>query len=419
MKHNEKEKSVYHPKGFVCLFLTEMGERFAFYTLSSLFVLYLTHQMMLPDEVAYSIYFTFSALLFVMPPLGGYVAERYLNCHIALVMGAVILCVGYAIIAIGSMHAFYMGLSMIVVGQGFFKSMPYLILGKMHAGQAKSIMDSRYTKYYLSINIGGIPALMCGGVIAQHFGYGVAYGIASVGMAIAVCTFVMMFVFIKAAVSDDQKASVSSIMLISMASIIVVAIVDYFISHSHQVSVAVIAASIAIIAYVIKCSIRLDEKDRKNVFYLMMLIGLSVVFFTFWNQQPTSLSLYIDRNVSHHMFGMTIPTSSFWLFNPFWIVLMSPVMVWLYQKEFAIVHSTQAKYMMGLVLTSASYWVIVIACRYFSEGGIISGYWIALSYGLLAIGELLISALGASLVVRYAPASMRGFMMGVWFFASS
>ncbi len=416
--NSQKNATKSQRRSFTVLFSTEMWERFAFYTLSSLFVLYLIRQMGFSDGKAFSLYGAFTALLFIMPPVGGYLADRYLNYQSTLIVGVVILIIGYSLIIFPENRFFYMGLSCIIIGQGFFKSMPYLLLGQVYGDDKKSL-DSRYTLYYLSINIGGIPAVLFSGVIAKSLGWDYAYAIAALGMVVAFISFSAFFRYLKPYVNKTNKIRLQAVAWILLGSIAVAATVDTLLLHVRLADAAIIIACLGLIAYVLKNMYKLTHKERKKLWFMLGLIALSIVFFAFWYQMPTSLTLFIARNVDRHIFGFNLPASSFWAFNPIWILVMSPILAWFYKKLGKRNPNMWIKFSFGLGLIAIAYWVIVAGCRFFNTAGIISAYWIVAGYLFLSLGELLVSALGASMVIKYSPQSMRGVMMGVWFFASS
>ena len=414
-------QNIYEKKhhGFVLLFMTEMWERYGFYAVSSLLVLFLTKSLGYSDHQAYVLFSVFTALLFVTPMVGGYLADHYFGYQRMLTVGLIMLCIGYVLIAMPVNHLLFIGLSCIVAGSGLFKSMPYALLGKLYRVQHGE-MESKFTLYYLSINIGGIPALLFSGILAHHFGWHVAFAVAAFGLVFAIiafCLFRRKFKYIGNQ-KDDNKVSFISFGYLFLGIIACIGIIDWLLNHQHITIMAISFSSILLLSYLFIIYRSLTPNERRKFIKANVLIGFSIIFFALWYQMPMSLTLFIDRHVNHHIFGMYLPTSAFWLFNPVWILAFGPILSFMYNR-FKKNPNISIKFGIGLIIMGIGYAILFTGTHYFNNKFQLSAWWIASSYALQALAELLVSALGAAMIVQLIPKRILGIMMGVWFLASS
>jgi POT family proton-dependent oligopeptide transporter len=401
--------------------MTEVWERFGFYTVSSLLILYLTKSFAFPDAQAYAIFAAFSAMLYVVPTLGGYIADNYLGYQRTLMIGTYILFLGYLVLALAGKQWFYLSLALIVVGSGFFKSMPYSILSCLYKNRQGQI-DGAFTIYYLSINAGGILPLLLGGLIARAYGWKLAFFIAAIGMLIGVITFAY---FHKKKLKDidtiHKTISWYGKCIFIIAILAATVICMNLIKDTKLTYHLVEFLSIGLIVYVILSFRNLNNKERGNVVAVFLLTICGIIFFALYNQGPMSLTLFIDRNVNHHILGFNLPSSSFWIFNPIWILIIGPCLGFVYGKlanNNADI-SIPTKFGIGILLMGIGYLVIVIGSYLTNNNALVSPWWIVLSYAFQSAAELLVSALGTAMIAKLAPKRMLSLMMGVWFFGTA
>ncbi len=169
----EHQIKLTQPAGFYVLFLTEVWERFGFYTVCSLLMLFMVKQLGLGDTESYTIFGAFTALLYITPSIGGFLADKVLGYRRTLWLGAILLAVGYIVLTIPKLDCFYPGLAFLVIGCGLFKSMPYALLTNLYKGD-KSRLDGGFTLYYLAIQVGGIAPLAFGGFAVEYWGWNIS-----------------------------------------------------------------------------------------------------------------------------------------------------------------------------------------------------------------------------------------------------
>ena len=409
---------------FNVLFLTELWERFGFYTVGTLLVLFMTNALGYSDKQAFSTYAAFSALLYITPSFGGYLADCYLGYCRTLLLGAVLLTAAYVVLALPFSGSELVALGLGVVGQGFFKSMPYTLLSAVYEGpENKKELDAKFTLYYLSIQFGGIAPLAFAGVVADHFGWHAAFAMAAVGMAVGVCTFLYGKRYLTEV--DNQHGrkplGVSTKLLLLNGTLLAVCLGVFLVKFTTVTNFFVWGAVAAMLVYVgFECR-KYSSEERRKVVVALYLMALGVMFFALYYQQPTSLTLFVERNVNRHLLGFMLPASAFWVFSPLWIIVLGPCLGYVYNrlgkhgKDLSVV----MKFGVGNTLMGVGYFVVVFATQYFATNNHVSGWWVVLSYFFQSTAELLVSALGFSMVAHLSPKPMRSVMMGMWLVSSA
>ncbi len=417
-------QKVRQPAGFYILFLTEMWERFGFYLISSLLVLYLTKTMGFDDTTAYTAFASFVALLYITPAVGGYVADKFLGYRRSLGIGAAFLTVGYAILAMPEKSFMWPALACIIIGMGFFKSMPYALLNKLYQSDAqRAKMDGAFTLYYLSIQVGGLVPVFAGGFLANAMGYHATFAIGMVGMFIGFMTFIFGIRCFKNADIEIgyEKTNYFFIAMVIIACIFVIAFITRMLEHSQATHMLVWSVAVVMLAYVIFKGKSLATIDRVKLAVAVGLTVMGIVFFALYYQQPMSLTLFIDRNVDRHMFGFTMPSSSYWVWNPIWILIIGPCLTAIYnyfgrrQRDLSIT----MKFGVGIIFMGLGYFVVTVGTWFADSTQHISSGWIIGSYALQSTAELMVNALGTAMIAKLAHKSVMNVMMGIWFIGTS
>lgn len=424
MNSSTNLQKVKQPSGFYVLFLTEMWERFGFYLINSLLILYLTKAMGYDDKSAYTIFAAFSALLYITPPLGGYIADRFLGYRRTLTLGAALLTVGYAVLALPLHQLIYPALACVIMGTGFFKSMPYSLLNQLYRSEAqRKKMDGAFTMYYLSIQIGGLVPLFLGGFLVRALGWHPTFAMGMVGMSIGFITFVLgRRCFVDADIAIGyKKTNYFFLGALFIGSVFIMAIIALLLEHTTATQIFIWSITAAVLSYVAFKARRLNNNERFRLIVAVGLTALGAVFFALYYQQPMSLTLFIDRNVNRNIFGFTMPSSSFWVWNPIWILIIGPCLSqlynWLGQKNHDL--SITLKFGIGIIFMGIGYLVIVVGTAFTNSTQHISSGWIAGSYAFQSTAELMVNALGTAMIAKLVHKSLLNVMMGVWFIGTS
>ena len=406
------------PRAFYMIFLLEIWERFGYYTVQGILTLYFIRFLGFDDETAYYTFGAFTALVYSMVAIGGYLGDRVIGTKRTIVLGLIVLCLGYLSLALASKAYVFLSLGLICVGNGLFKANPSNLLSKCY-DEGDPRLHGGFTLYYMSVNFGSIFALFLGPSISNSYGYSYAYFLSFVGLVLGLLNYLYQKHHIKNIQSPaDKKPFAPWKWAIVVLSIILgTQISAYLLQHvmiaRNILWVILLAVLVVYFSYM--------KKESKAVVLRMILALIlmveAVVFFVLYQQMPTSINLFAVNNVIPSFFGITIDPQSFQALNPIWIIGLSPLLVLIYEKmhKYGISFHMPYKFALGMTLCGLSFLILFLP-RYFStEMGMVSSWWLVLSYLFQSTGELLVSALGVAMVAELVPASITGFVMGIFF----
>ena len=411
------------PKSFYFIFFIEIWERFGFYGVQALLVLYMVQRLGYQDSHADFLFAAFSALVFLLPCLGGYVGDKLLGTKRTILLGAVVLALGYLLLSlptISNQH-FALPLAFIAVGVGLFKANPSSLLSKVYEKTPHNL-DSGFTLYYMAINIGAAISMNLTPILNKFFGWHVAFSVCCAGMIIAVLNFFFMrkTIFGIGSKPDQEPLRWNYFIYVLLGTVALIVSSNFLLNHYQVISWFLFGGTIALLFTYLMLTTKSEPKERKGMFLFMILFVQAVVFFVLYFQMPTSLSLFALRNVHHSILSIPIQPAQFQMFNSLWVMVMSPVMAWFYQRwhKYNRDLSLPTKFSLGTLLAGLAFLSLPLGSL-FNNCGVISGIWLVLSYWLQSTGELLVSALGLSLAARYVPQRFMGFTMGLWFLCAS
>jgi len=418
-----------HPPGLFVLFFTEMWERFSYYGMRALLIFYLTKHWLFSDERASVIYGAYTALVYITPVIGGYLADRYLGQRKAVVYGAVLLCFGHFLMGIegdggqGSptLNVFWLALSFIVVGSGFLKANISVIVGQLYP-RTDPRRDPAYTIFYMGINLGAaIGAMLCG-YIGETYGWSYGFGAAGIGMLFGLAVFLRgkPLLLGKGEAPDPARlrrrtGGIPFEWLLYGSGMAAVGIVWWLVQHQELVGSLLGVAGLLLVSYVLYTSVfRLPPADRDRIFAALFLIVGSILFWALFEQAGSSLNLYTDRFVDR----AGIPASVFQSINAIYIVLLGPVFagLWLWLANRGLEPSAPAKFGLAMIQLGVGFLVLVAGA---ASGVATPVVFIFLIYLLHTTGELCLSPVGLSAMNRLAPSHLASLIMGTWFFASA
>lgn len=406
------------PAALSFMFLTEMWERYGFYVVQGLLVLYTTQYFGYSDDKAFSTLGAFTAMAYISPIVGGYLADRYLGFVTSVIWGGLILILGYAMLALPSQSAFlYPGLATIVIGTGMFKPSISSLLGAQYI-QDDPRRDSGFTIFYIGINAGAFLAGISSGYIKAAFGWHASFLMASIGLIIGLATFLFG---IKSLQHAKHRANLSRRKILQSMFFIVLAIIviSFLLKVSALEEWVLPIFGVALMIYMVMLTFQQTGVARRHMALLNLLILSSIVYWMMYFQMFLSCSLYIDRLVDKNLFGIELSTTVFYASESVFIVLLGPVLAYLWYR--LAIHnknpSTLNKFILGIFFAGLGMLVLSISGHYPNAAGKIAPEWIFFAYLLVTIGELLLSPIGLSAVTTLAPPNLVGFMMGVWFVA--
>lgn len=421
-----KTQDMSQPNGLYLLFFTELWERFGFYTLQAIIILYMSKGLLMQDADANILYAAFSGLLYLTPVVGGYLADRYLGFQRAIIIGGILFIIGYLTTALPGKESFFLGLSLIICANGFFKPNVSSIVGDLY-GENDPRRDGGFTLFYMGINIGALIPPLIAGVLVAHYGWHSGFVLAAIGMSIGQLVFQLGRKSLNGAGLYPKRRgghvplTIRACALLLLGIVIATAMFYLALQYPANTNVAIGFSGIVLLLVVIAFLFKQPSEQRKKMFAALMLIIISIAFWSLYNQSFTSLMFFADRNMAHTFLGMPFDAEATQFFNPFFIIALSPILsrFWINMDEKGLNPSTQMKFFLGVLMVTLAFFLLAFATRYCGHEGVISPWWLCASYLLQTVGELLISPIGLAMITVLCPKELVGMMMGVWFFAQT
>lgn len=418
-----------HPPALPMLFFTEMWERFSYYGMRALLVLYLVNSIGYERKDALALYATYTGLVYLTPILGGYLADRYLGQRKAILIGGIVMALGHFAMAFPALLNLALGL--LIIGNGFFKPNMATMLGSLYR-ENDPRRDGGFTIYYMGVNLGAFLAPLVAGTLGEKVGWHWGFAAAGIGMCFGLAQFLwgqhkLGNAGLPASKERLDKQDWLHIMLISLAMIPVVYMVIAFWgiagplwnSLPTMVNIALpIACFVGFLIYAQRTSVQ----EEWHSILAIMILGLFVVFFWMgFEQAGGTMNLFADKQTDRTVLGWEIPASFFQAINPLVIVALGPVfsMMWtrLDQSRFAL--STPAKMGVGMIVLGLGFIVLAVAQGQAEVSGKVGPHWLVIVYVLHTMGELCLSPVGLSMVTKLAPVRLAALMMGIWYTANA
>ncbi len=409
------------PKSFYLIFSIELWERFGFYGLQGIMAVYLVKQLGLSESDSITLFSSFSALVYGLVAVGGWLGDKVLGTKRVIVMGAIVLAIGYALVAWSGHDAgiVYAGMATIAVGNGLFKANPSSLLSTCYEKDDPRL-DGAFTMYYMAINIGSFVSMLATPWLAANYGWSTAFALSVVGMVLTLVNFMFCRRWVKNYGSKPDFAPlVWSKLLATLVGIAVLVCIATWLLHNQEIARMVLGVvALGIVIIFAKETFAMQGAARRKMIVAFTLMVEAIVFFVLYSQMPTSLNFFAIRNVEHSILGIAFEPEQFQALNPFWIMIGSPILAAIYNKmgdRMPMPH----KFAFGMILCSLAFLVLPLGARFASDAGIVSVNWLILSYALQSIGELMISGLGLAMVAQLVPQRLMGFIMGSWFLTTA
>ena len=419
-----------HPKGLFVCFATEMWERFSYYGMRALLILYLTKHWEFSDATSYLIYGAYTSLVYIMPVFGGMLADQILGSKKAVTFGAILLVFGHLGMTVeNSEQIFYLSLALIVSGVGFLKPNISTMVGALY-DEGDPRRDSGFTIFYMGINIGAFTATLLCGYLGEQVGWAYGFGAAGIGMLFGLIIFLWGQKYLEGLAEPPSKKYLEQVPGLKgityeywayMSGILMVVATWFLVQNSQLVGQLLGGFGVVFIgAWLLYALFRCDPEERDRLIVVGILILFSLIFWALFEQAGSSLNILTDRGVDRVIFGWEVPASMFQSLNAGFIFTIAPLfaMLWIALAKRNMEPSTPIKFSIGIVLVGLGFLSLVYGMK--SSEGLQTGvFWIILIYFLHTLGELCLSPVGLSSVTKLSPQRIVGFMMGMWFFASA
>lgn len=485
-----------HPRALPFLFFSEMWERFGYYLMIGIFTLYLKDVkagFAMTEKESADLYGTFIALVFLTPFLGGLIADRYWGYRKSIIIGGLLMGIGYCLMAVHSLPILYISMTLVIVGNGFFKPNISTLLGNVYTTPKHNHQkDEGYNIFYMGINIGAFICNFFGAILYNTLGWGYAFAAAGIGMFIGVITFLIgtkhyadFDVKKQVQEGDMSMAKITGIILLPS---VIAGVIGWIIPNNifgSDSTDAFIFACIPVILFYASLYFRAQKDEKASLGVLLAIFAVVVMFWAVFKQNGSALNTWADRYTNRSVSGtteqvfnavqftqkLTYKKDSVALYdglfrlqkqdgkvikeynypvyfrndaqkatlnegddvsvwstnlsqsiNPGWVIILTPLVVafFTFLRRKGKEPSTPTKIAFGLFISALSVLVMVAAVYAGNNGSEkVSVWWLIGGYGVITIGELLLSPMGLSLVSKLSPVRITSLMMGGWFLATS
>ena len=466
----DKEFLFGHPKGLYILFLTETWERFSYYGMRALLILYLTQSFLMTDVSAFAIYGSYTALVYISPVIGGILADRYLGFTKSVVFGGILMLIGHLTLGFSDIfHAnnlagdnggnisvapaasqvFYLSLSFLIIGVGFLKPNISTMVGDLYPKNSH-LRDSGFTIFVWGINLGAaVSAFICG-YVGQKYGWGYGFSLAGIGMGVGLANFLLGQKHLRGIGNPPQPdwlkqptwIGLNREYAIYLAAILSTVLVWQFVQITEVLGYFVAGSVILSIAGALFFAFMYLEKiEREQVIAALGLTSAWVCFAALIEQMGSSISLFTERVVdrvidfdnvtSSAQVGSAliaesaasgffeIQAAQFQGLLATFIILLAPVFAWLwvYLERRNLNPSTPVKMSLSLIIVGIGYGILTLGITWSGEDSQVHLIWLVFLYFLFAVADMFIAPVGLSVITKLSPAKIVGFMMGLWMMA--
>ncbi|MGH7581129.1 MAG: peptide MFS transporter [Gemmatimonadales bacterium] len=442
-----------HPRGLSTLFFTEMWERFSYYGMRALLILFMTAPLAtgglgFDTAKAGAIYGTYVALAYLTSLPGGWIADRFLGQRRSVLYGGVIIMLGHIALAVPSTVSFYLGLLLVMTGTGLLKPNVSTMVGELYSRDDER-RDAGFSIYYMGINIGAFSApLLCGWLAqSEQFrgilgSFGVSPGnswhwgfaMAAVGMFFGLVQYLAGWKYLgevgmypvkpESAETYGRQRRMLFLGLAIVGTVVALLALGATTGMvtargiANGVGVFLLLTTVAFFVWMFTVA-KWTREERNRLLVVMVLFLAASVFWSVFEQAGSTLNLFADRDTRNVALGYQFPPSWFQSMNSFFLIIFAPIFAWIWLRLGKHDPTSPTKFTLGLILVAAGFGILVFAAKQAEQGVLVSPLWLTATYLLHTWGELCLSPVGLSAMTRLAPARIAGLTMGVWFLATS
>jgi POT family proton-dependent oligopeptide transporter len=428
-----------HPRGLSTLFFTEFWERWGYYGMRSLLILFMTAAVAqgglgFTDAKAAAIYGLYTAAAYMVALPGGWIADRILGQRKAVLIGGILIAIGYLMLAIPGDAIFYSGLATVIAGTGLLKPNISTIVGQIYK-PGDHRRDAGFSIFYMGINMGAFFAPLACGWVARSVSWRAGLAVAGIGMVLGVAQYLHGFKFlgdaglhpVHVSSEDDRKQRI--VLRNVLAGVAGIAIAVLLINGlgiatvtaemlNNAAGVLLLVVTGGLFAWLF-LAMEWTPEERKRIAVIAVLFFASTLFWSAFEQAGSTLNFFAARSTDNRIFGWEYPPSWLQSLNGLFIWTLAPVFAWFWLRLGSREPSSPAKFSWGLILLGVGYLVLMFGARLTLGGAKVSPLWLTATYLFHTLGELCLSPVGLSAITKLAPARVGGLMMGVWFLSIS
>ena len=427
-----------HPKGLYTLFFTEMWERMSYYGMRGILVLFMTATILeggleIDAVSASAIYGIYSACVYLVALIGGWLADRHIGQQKAILYGGIVIMLGHFLLAFTNLQTFYLGLIFVVLGTGLLKPNISAIVGGLYEDDIEK-KQSGFTIFYMSINIGSVLGFFICGYLGENVGWHYGFAAAGVGMALGLIQFLLTRKNLgsigsvpSVILNKDTKAKELKIFNFLMVSFFIFIFLGLFgfikfdpIPVANMLTVFILLIAVSYFLYLFTLG-KLNIEERKKIILIMVLFFGAAFFWSGFDQAGSSFNIFAKEYTDRLVFGWEYPASWLQVLNPILVVILSPFMayIWFFLGKRMLDPSLPFKFGLGLIFMAIGFLFIASGASIAVQEGSAGAKWLLLTYLFHTIGELTLSPIGLAAISNLSPKRFVGQMMGIWFLASS
>ena len=429
-----------HPRGLSTLFFTEMWERFSYYGMRAILILFMTAPaatggMALDTASAGAIYGMYVALVYMASVPGGWIADRLIGQRRAVLIGGILITAGHFSMAVATTPTFYLGLLLIVVGTGLLKPNISVMVGQLYAAN-DSRRDAGFSIFYMGINVGAFFSPLVCGYLGQQVNWHYGFAAAGVGMLLGLAQYVWggralgdagrdpapgaspeAFAALKRRSTTGIALTVAVLVGLGAAGALgalpfrATAIADAF-------GYVLLGLTVAFFAWLF-LSPGWTREERGRLYVIAVFFLAAALFWSVFEQAGSTLNLFADRDTRNVVMGRTFPSSWYQSMNPIFIMTLAPLFAWLWVRLGPREPSSPLKFSFGLIGVGLGFLILVPAASLAQSGGTVGPLWLTATYFVHTLAELCLSPVGLSSMTKLAPARILSLTMGVWFLGAS
>ena len=431
-----------HPRGLATLFFTEMWERFSYYGMRAILILFMTDKiahggMGFNDDKAGAVYGLYVSMVYLLCLGGGWVADRITGQRRAVLVGGIFISLGEFCLVAPSELSFYAGLVLLMMGTGLLKGNVSTIVGQLY-GKGDPRRDSGFSLFYMGINLGALISPIICGYVGEKISWRLGFGVAGLGMLLGLAQYLWGSRHLGSAglhpastgdAERDQRQKRNAWLAVggglgvfALLGLLGAAGVVQFTATgiANGEGWALLGISLVVFTWMIGSG-GWSVEERKRSTAILVLFVASALFWASFEQAGSSLNLFAERDTNRMVLGWEFPAGWFQFVQPIFVVVLAPVFAWLWLKmsRKGLEPSSPAKFSLGLLWAGLAFAILVPAAQMTGHGAQVGIWWLTGTYFLQTLGELCLSPVGLSAMTKLAPDRAQGFVMGIWFLSTS
>ena len=427
-----------HPVGLRTLFFTEMWERFSYYGMRAILILFMTAPaatggLALDTPTAGAVYGMYTAMVYMMSLPGGWIADRLIGQRRAVLYGGVLITAGHFSMAVPSTATFYLGLVLIVFGTGLLKPNISVMVGQLYSANDHR-RDAGFSLFYMGINTGAFFSPLVCGYLGQRVSWHYGFAAAGVGMTFGLIQYVAGSRALGnagmepgATLTPPARRVLTQRAVMALAALVAVGLAIGAASAAGWTSIGTIADAAGYLLLVVTLLFfgwlfmagSWTTEERRRLYVIGVFFVAAALFWSVFEQAGSTLNLFADRSTRQTLFGWSFPSSYFQSLNPIFIMTLAPLVAWLWVRLGPRDPSGPVKFAIALIGVGLGFALLIPAARMAATGATVSPLWLVAVYLVHTIAELCLSPVGLSSMTKLAPASIVSLMMGVWFLGAS